>query len=272
MNKNKQKKRDLDQFYTNPKVAKQCVSKLNKLFNLDKYSILEPSAGAGSFSDIFKDKEGSMALDLDPKKAYIKKQDFLLFDAITAFKKPVLTIGNPPFGKNSSLAIKFFNKSAEFSDIIAMIVPKTFNKDSVVNKLSFDFLLVENHELEKNSFIFDDEAYDVPCTFQIWERTDQPREKIKQKTKTHIFEFVNEEDNPDFAIRRVGGLAGKLIEDFSKYKKASHYYIKSKIRNEDLIKSIKESYSELNAVANNTAGNPSLSKHEFITVMEGKHG
>jgi hypothetical protein len=263
-------KRELDQFYTNPEVAKQCVSKIKKLFNLDKYSILEPSAGAGSFSDIFKDKEGSMALDLDPKKAYIKKQDFLLFDATTAFKKPVLTIGNPPFGKNSSLAIKFFNKSAEFSDIIAMIVPKTFNKDSVVNKLSLNFELVLNKELKKNSFIFDDEAYDVPCTFQIWEKTDKPRDKIKQKTQTDIFEFVKEEDNPDFAIRRVGGLAGKLIEDFSKYKKSSHYYIKSKIGKEELIKSIKDSYEELNQKANNTAGNPSLSKHEFITIMETK--
>ena len=37
----------------------------------------------------------------------------------------------PPFGKVSSLAIRFFNKCAQFSDVIAFIIPRTFNKVSV---------------------------------------------------------------------------------------------------------------------------------------------
>ena len=56
--------------------------------------------------------------------------------------KSCLTIGNPPFGKNSSLAISFFNKAAEFSDIIAFILPQTFSKDSVKNRLNLSFFLI----------------------------------------------------------------------------------------------------------------------------------
>lgn len=256
------KSKELDQFYTNKKTAKELFNYLEENFNLFNYFLIEPSAGEGSFSDLF--HENSIALDLEPKKNYILKQDFLDFktDEINVF-----TIGNPPFGKNSSLAIKFFNKSAEHSEYIAFIIPKTFKKTSVQNKLDLNFHLLDELALNKNSFIFNGEPYDVPCVFQIWEKREVKREKIKTNIKSKYFDFVSK-DEGEFAIRRVGGLAGKVIIDFEKYKEPSHYYIKSKIDIEDLLDVLIDGYFDFNNIAKNSAGNPSLSKYELITVLD----
>lgn len=256
--------RELDQFYTKKEVAIDCYNKVSKLINLEKYKLIEPSAGEGRFSDLF--HSNSMALDLDPKKSYIEKMDF--FDFNYNSDDPVVVIGNPPFGKNSSLAIKFFNKSALFSDYICMILPKTFKKDSVKNKLDLNFHLKKEWVLSKNSFTFNDNEYDVPCVFQIWEKREVKRKIKKQKSTSKLFDFTDEL-NADVAVRRVGGLAGKVLIDFNGYKESSHYYIKFKEENKDSVLNVFiNSYKELNNKARNTAGNPSLSKHELITIIE----
>lgn len=158
----------LDQYYTNPKVASYCMDFLNKNFNLNNFFLLEPSAGKGAFSDLF--HNNSLALDIDPKKDYIFQSNFLNFDKSFLNNKKVFTIGNPPFGINSSLAISFFNKAAEFSDYIAFIVPKSFNNFSTKSQLSYDFNLKFEVEIPENSFIFNEKEYSVPCVFQVFEK------------------------------------------------------------------------------------------------------
>jgi predicted RNA methylase len=132
--------RKLDQFYTKSEIAKKCIDTVEKLCNFSNYDIiLEPSAGCGTFLDLLPiDKR--IGLDIDPKLPEIIKQDFLSF--IPNKNHTYLIIGNPPFGKNSSLAIKFFNISAEFSSVIAFILPRTFKKASIINKLNDKFNLI----------------------------------------------------------------------------------------------------------------------------------
>ena len=67
--------------------------------------------------------------DIDPKKNNIIKCDFLTIDHDIFSGKNVLSIGNPPFGRNSSMALKFIKKSALFATTIAFILPKGFKKD-----------------------------------------------------------------------------------------------------------------------------------------------
>ena len=64
------------------------------------------------------------------------KQDFLELD-IKLYKdvKNVHTIGNPPFGRQSTLAKKFIKKCAVFSDSISFILPKSFRKGSYHRKI-----------------------------------------------------------------------------------------------------------------------------------------
>ena len=50
------------------------------------------------------------------------------FDYVPNKTKRYLVVGNPPFGKISSIAIKFFNKSAEYADCIAFIIPEHLNE------------------------------------------------------------------------------------------------------------------------------------------------
>lgn len=260
--------RKLDQFYTKPEIAKKYYELLMKKYELNNYLLIEPSAGNGSFSDLFHLK--SISLDLSPKKEYIKKQDFFKFKISKKQRKEnkIFTIGNPPFGKNASLALKFLNKSAEYSDYIAFVLPKTFKKESMQNKINQYFHLDYEEDLLDKSFIHDNEEYDVPCVFQVWKKKEEKRLIEKSKTTSDLFDFC-EKKNADFAIRRVGVLSGKVLLEYDKYKKSSHYYIKIKsdlIKTEDFI----SSFNSFQEVAKNTAGNPSLSKGELIKIIENK--
>ena len=63
-----------------------------------------------------------------PEDERIIEQDFLEY---TNSSTNLITIGNPPFGSRSKLAIDFFNKAATMSNVIAFIVPVSFMKWSV---------------------------------------------------------------------------------------------------------------------------------------------
>ena len=170
------RKSDLDQFYTAPEIAKMCYDKIwEKGFTKSNFDIfLEPSAGTGVFLKLMP-KSKRIGLDLAPKDPEIKVMDF--FDWKPPENSSVITIGNPPFGKMSSLAIKFFNHAAEFSEIIAFIVPLTFRKASVQDKLNLGFSCVRNMVLPKDAFLLDGTPYDVPCCFQIWQKSSGKRRK-----------------------------------------------------------------------------------------------
>lgn len=158
--------RELDQFYTNKDIALQCYELLKGLLkehNIKPSIWLEPSAGAGAFFSII--EEEKLGIDIDPKIENVVKSDFLEYDLQN---EEYITIGNPPFGKNASLAIKFFNKCALSSQVVAFIVPKTFKKGSVQNKLDKNMHLVFEWDVPVNSFNIKKEIVDVPCVFQVW--------------------------------------------------------------------------------------------------------
>lgn len=262
------KSKILDQFYTNPLIAKQCISVVEKeIGKTNRKFYLEPAAGTGSFSSFL---PNCVAIDLDPKKKGVKKRDFLLsskndlFDSKTKSSQ-ICVIGNPPFGKNSSLAVKFFNHAAKIGETIAFIVPKTFRKKSVHEKLNKNFWLVLDQDLPKDSFIHNDQPHDTPCCFQIWQKRDEKRVVVNYKNSSYV-EFVKK-DEADFAVRRVGGRAGKAMEDVSGCAEVSHYFIKVKIGNPlQMIEKINS--IDFSKIVNSTAGVRSLSKGEFIEKIE----
>lgn len=250
--------RILDQFYTNRPLAKKCletaISLKGKLL-LDFDTWLEPSAGEGSFYDLLPNNK--LGLDLEPKSNGIIQADFLNYRLPD---NKYFTIGNPPFGKNSSLALKFINKASEKSVAIAFILPRTFKKISLINKVD-EFLHLEYEEdLPKNSFNYNGLPYDVPCVFQVWVKKEYPRTKILPTLTHEDFIFTNKE-NASFAIQRVGNAAGRVKTDFKHVASASHYFISA---NEDTRKIF--DLINWNSVKHNTAGNPSISKSELIEL------
>jgi hypothetical protein len=116
--------------------------------------------------------------------------------------------------------------------------------------------------LEKNSFIFEDKPYDVPCVFQIWEKKEHERSKIPTFTKHDDFIFTTKED-ADISLQRVGVDAGKIrYENFEDRSPQSHFFIK--FNNKDL--SRRFDVLDFDSVKFNTAGNPSVSKSELIEL------
>ena len=238
-----------DKFYTNSDVVEFCGLIYSKYVRVGVDTVVEPSAGAGAFG-LYVD----IMLDLYPERQDIIEQDFLKWDS----SKYKFYLGNPPFGKNSSLAKKFFNHAAKGKGIIGFILPRTFRKSSVTNSLDLNFWLLEEHILDKNSFTLEGKPYAVPCVFQIWEYRVEKRTKIQLPITHSDFSFVSKEE-ADFSIRRVGANAGK-INPHNNYAAASNYFIKG----ESAKTIFSEIQSRLQERAKDTAGNPSIGKGELI--------
>jgi len=246
--------KDLDKFYTDPQVADLCASVFYKYVDHGS-EVVEPAAGAGAFAPYV-----TKMYDILPEAEGIQQADFL---SVTITNKYFL--GNPPFGKNSSLAKKFFNHAAKGRGVIGFIVPKTFRKVSIQNSLDLHFHLNEELEIPEKSFTLDGKPYSVPCVFQVWEYQETPRKKVTLPTTHPHFKFVDKE-NADFSIRRVGGNAGK-VNEHNNFAAASNYFIQGDVESNFI--SLEQ---EFRSAAKNTAGNPSLSKGELIYLYSKAFG
>lgn len=245
----------LDQYYTRLEVAAYLYRTVQLLFDLALFLIVEPSAGMGSFYRLF--PFGSLGYDVDPKYPGILKADFLTVQIKTDRK--IAVIGNPPFGRNSNMAIDFFNHAARQAHVIAMILPRTFRKPWAENQLDRAFHLLREETVPDNAFLFRGKPFNVPTVFQIWERRPEKRALRIRETRHPDFEFTTA-DLADFAIQRVGAQAGRVHRGFKKSKK-SHYFIRGDVEN--IMVQLRGEFSK---VAGDVAGNPSLAKAEIVSL------
>ena len=220
----------LDKFYTQTVVAKQCLDFLNKNVNFSKdITYLEPSAGAGAFLDNL-NTNNYIALDIKPDDERIIEQDFLTY---SNDRTDLITIGNPPFGNRSKLAITFFNHAASMSDIIAFIVPVSFMKWSVQKELSNNFALLNYFYLEPESFTADGKPYHVRTVFQIWVKKNSKYDNGVNLRLTKTPPIAHE----DFKIWQYNATpeAVKYVEEdwkYATYRQGYHDYNKIFIRDD----------------------------------------
>lgn len=253
-------KHELDKFYTKPETALACINKVSGLRDYDL--VIEPSAGAGAFSDQIED---CVAYDLDPEHPNIIQKDWFTVEEARDGRR-ILVIGNPPFGQQNSLAIRFINHAAKFATTIAFILPKSFMKESVQNLLNPNLHLTHSEILPANSFTLHGEDMNVPCVFQIWEY-DSTRVREKSAVVQHTgFSFVKKNANPDLYIQRVGGKAGHAGVDWQHRSEQSNYFVKldEGVVSGDLIEHINSLPFE---VRNHSVGPRSLSKKELIKEL-----
>jgi len=258
------KRNTIDKYYTNTNAVDYCFDliKNNIDIHYDNDIIIEPSAGDGAFiTQIKTTSKNNLFIDLEPENSEITKQDYLDLDI--SFKsnyRKIHVIGNPPFGRQSSMAINFIKKSAEFCDSISFILPKSFKKDSLRAHFPLSFHLIIETELPDNSFLVEGNAHDVPCVFQIWEKKTEERIK-KEKLKPVNFKFVNKSEPHDISFRRVGVYAGKIDIETSDKSIQSHYFIKfTKKINKELFNIL----INITFDTNNTVGPKSISKQELM--------
>jgi hypothetical protein len=277
---------NFDKFYTKPDVAKKCVDFLRKHVNIDNHICLEPSAGAGVFLPLLPKYE---AYDLMPESENIVKQDF--FKLEPQYDNYV-TIGNPPFGTRSKMAIDFFNHAARFSNVIAFIVPVSFMKWNVQKELNSNFALIDYFYLEPNSFMDRDKEFSVRCVFQVWikkELTHLPDLRLKKSPPI---------SHPDFKIWQYNATeqALKTVEEdweIATYRQGYHDYNKLFYRNDYeyikrcmtgeetgkkqqffFIKPITEGAKtiiynmDFNALAERNTSTPGFGKGDFVSYYE----
>ena len=256
----------IDKYYTKDIVVDLCLNLVKKHIQINADDlIIEPSAGNGSFIIGIKALTSNFKFyDLEPENAEIIKQDYLLYDHDT-IKSSIIgkihIIGNPPFGRQSSLAIKFIKKSCEFCNSVSFILPKSFKKDSLKRSFPLDFHLICEIDLPDKSFLVDGVEHNVPCIFQIWERKTYNRALI-EKLEPFNFMFVEKIENPDISFRRVGVNAGVIDIKIDEKSIQSHYFIKFTNG-----KSISDNIKKLSTITydiNNTVGPRSISKQELI--------
>jgi len=266
------RKEGLDKFFTIPPIAQHCIQVVGEYYSWNEWTlVVEPSAGNGSFlTRIPTDKR--IGLDLSPEHPDIIEEDF--FSYIPEEKGNILVIGNPPFGKISSTAIKFFNHAALWASTIAFILPRTFRRISIQNRLNQYFHLEHDEDIPMEPCSFEP-AMKAKCCFQIWTKQDTRRPRIELPTTHQDWEFVNwgpldEKGQPtppttaDFAIRAYGGKCGEVrTEKLETLRPKSWHWIKSNIDKNILERRFEQlDYS----LSENTARQNSIGRAELVRL------
>lgn len=225
--------------------------------------MLEPSAGEGSF--FVQLPPGSVGYDRQPKCAGVQEADFVTVEIPS--ERPIAVIGNPPFGKNSNMAIAFVNRAALFADVVAFILPRTFQKKAWIDaRLDRHLHLIREVVIPDDAFVFNGEVCSVPSVFQIWERRSEERGRVFRKTKHPDFDVLKTGKGADFSIRRIGARAGRISLDLT-LSPSSHYFLRSNVAGRrNLLATMWQ--LDFYSVSRSVAGQHSLSMSEIASLYE----
>jgi predicted RNA methylase len=189
--------------------------------------VLEPAGGTGAFVEAAKafGARRVLSVDIEPKHSDVSKANYL--EAALELKDAI-TISNPPFGRNNSLSIPFFNRAANHSEYIAFIVPRSWRKWSVINRLDRRFHLIHDEDLsidyvdDTNTLI--SHKNNLKTCFQIWKRKDELREIIKVEDRGFVTK-VRPED-ADIALTVFGYSCGKVNTEFERKANTTRMFLK----------------------------------------------
>ena len=263
----------LDKFYTIPEISNKCIDIIGTKYNWDTWDlVVEPSAGNGSFLTKIPTSK-KIGIDIEPEHTDIINKNFFDYNPPVGFNN-ILVVGNPPFGRVSSLAIKFFNHAAEWCNVIAFIIPKTFRRVSLQNRLHKKFHLIYDEEIPSEPCSFSP-PMQVKCCFQIWEKKDENRDIIKLTTKHADWDFLSNgpPDNSgqptppkgaDFALLAYGGKCGSIVtKELDKLRPKSWHWVKAKISVPLLI----ERFRSLDySISKDTARQNSIGRGELVKL------
>jgi len=278
--------RERDKFYTKPEVAEACMDFVRHTLEAEGVTHvgtwLEPSAGAGAFLHLMP-AGNRIGFDIAPAPGVddVVEQDFTRWKGLNSLPGPVVTVGNPPFGRNASLALRFVNLLAggRKGDYVCFILPRTFEKVAMQHKVGQSLRLVAEMKMATNSFTHDGRDYPVPCCFQIWTHmgNEYQRDRQHRPIEHNDFDIVPgengfahlpEDEQPKFAFQRVGGQAGMVsVEGLTKSWR-SHYLIKPNIACDVLFERLKALEPKWLAIRERTAGNPSIGKNELVEAYQ----
>ena len=217
-----------EQFYTPAQTALWVVDQvLAALPDTRTRTWLEPSAGTGSFIDALaiRGLTDVVGVDIEPHHDEVVRANFLEW---TNSQTEMVAVGNPPFGRNNALSIPFFNHAATMCDVIAFIVPRSWRKWSVTNRLDRSFHVVLDHDLSINYVnVTGDDVYaknSLQTCLQIWKKSTTLRDVVKVPDSIYVNKSTPQD--ADIAMRVFGYGCGTVLTEFPRVPNTTMMYLK----------------------------------------------
>jgi predicted RNA methylase len=217
-----------EQYYTPKSLALDLVVQIEKVLGpLAGKTVLEPAGGTGAFIEAVQAVGVSkvVSFDIEPLHELVTEGNFLEQEVK---ESNLVTISNPPFGRNNSLSIPFFNHAALVSDAICFIVPRSWRKWSVTNRLDLGFELTLDLDLEidyvdAEGLPLSNKTHLATC-FQIWKKADLPRALVRVADRG-IIEKVSPEQ-ADVSLTIFGYGCGKVKTEFEQVPNTTQMFLK----------------------------------------------
>lgn len=160
-----------DEYFTKPEIAKYYFDKAKEIIarheNLSRFTWLEPSVGDGCFFRLL--PQNKIGIDINQTAQNTLRMNYLDFELPN---KPLIVIGNPPFGHRGVLALEFINHSQN-ADFVCFILPMFFQsvgKGSVRYRVRGLNLLYEESLPHNAFYLANGKEKDVKTCFQIWSK------------------------------------------------------------------------------------------------------
>ena len=254
-----------EQYYTPPQVAQDILKVVVDLLeDFEQKVFLEPAGGTGTFINeaLQSGFTEVLSYDIEPHHPLVSKGNFL--------EKKIphyncVTVSNPPFGRNNALSIPFFNKAAEYSDLIVFIVPRSWRKWTVQNKLDRRFTLVREDDLnidyvDASGEPLSKNKYLRTCV-QYWKKSDVLRDLVYVRDMGIIEKCKYQE--ADASLTLFGYGCGTVKTEFPKRPNTTQMFLKLKHpRALEALKAVDFSRFFLN-----TAYTEALSIHEINFLL-----
>jgi len=176
-----------DKYYTPDWLVEHTIKKAIEIIGKENIrEIVEPSAGDGAFIESLKKAFPDLKqryYDLYPEHPEVIEQNYK--EVRLTYKKGRLTIGNPPFGKSSSLWKAFCKKAATNSDYIVYISPASQYKS--------------NYYFKEGELIYSELLNDVEYRGSEVEGG----KATKVRTCLNIYKVYDREEEEDWRIKRL---------------------------------------------------------------------
>lgn len=249
-----------EQYYTPPNVAAEVLDDLEAVAGpLAGRVLIEPAGGTGAFIDaaLSRGVAEVMSVDIEPHHPMVRRGDFLthgldITDAVVA--------SNPPFGRNNALSIPFFNRAADHATHIAFIVPRSWRKWSVLNRLDPRFHLASDRDLQINYVTVSGNLISTKSALrtcvQVWERREQLR-PLYTVTDMGVFRRCAPAE-ADVALTVFGYGCGTVRTDFERVPNTTQAFLK--LTHPDALAALQR--AEFKRFSVNTAYTEALSLHE----------
>jgi len=217
-----------EQYYTPKPLALELVAQIEKVLGpLVGKTVLEPAGGTGAFIEAVQSVGVNkvISFDIEPLHELVSVGDFLEQEITEA---NLITISNPPFGRNNSLSIPFFNHAAKASDAICFIVPRSWRKWSVTNRLDLGFELaldvdIDIDYVDAEGSPLSNKNHLATC-FQIWKKAKNSRALVRV-TDMGIIQKVSP-DQADVSLTIFGYGCGKVKTKFEPVANTTQMFLK----------------------------------------------